>query len=467
MVETDGEIATRPGHRLIVHSLLNATGQGLPIAVAIVAVPMLLRRLGTERFGLLTLAWSIVGYASLFDLGLGRALTQLVAERRHAAHDHELGELGDTIWSALVAMGLFGAVSGAIMFIAAPWLTTRLAISAPLQGDAQTAFRLLALGIPIVVLTAGMRGILEAYERFDLVNAVKAPMGLSTFLGPLVIALFSTRLAAAVVVLLVARVAGLLVQSVMVHRVLPRMRARFQPAALGPVVRFGAWMTVSNVLSPLMSSADRFFIGGMLSASVVAYYTAPYEMVTRVMSLVAVAVATSLFPAFARSWRSGDVQPLFRRGLRLTAVAFVPLMLLIIVFARPILTVWLGADLAVRSVRVLQILGVGVVLNGLAQVPFAHIQAIGRADLTAKIHIVEVPFYLAALIYLIRAHGIEGAAVAWTIRMAVDTAAMFVVSRRLLRTVAMQPMITETVGLDLHAPRGLPAGSGTGALGKQ
>ena len=50
--------------------------------VALVAIPILVDGLGTARFGILTLAWMVVGYFSLFDLGLGRALTKLTAKVR-------------------------------------------------------------------------------------------------------------------------------------------------------------------------------------------------------------------------------------------------------------------------------------------------------------------------------------------------------------------------------------------------
>ena len=51
------------------------------MAVGVAAVPPLVRLLGVDRFGVLALAWIIVGYFSLFDLGMGRALTKLVADK--------------------------------------------------------------------------------------------------------------------------------------------------------------------------------------------------------------------------------------------------------------------------------------------------------------------------------------------------------------------------------------------------
>src|SRR5260370_24492390 len=69
------------GSRLARNSAFNFIGQGIPFLAAFFAIPLLIRGLGTERFGVLTLAWMVICYFSLFDLGLARALTQMVAEK--------------------------------------------------------------------------------------------------------------------------------------------------------------------------------------------------------------------------------------------------------------------------------------------------------------------------------------------------------------------------------------------------
>jgi O-antigen/teichoic acid export membrane protein len=423
----------QPGHRLVVNSLLNAVGQGVPIVVAIGSVPLLLRGLGTERMGLLTLSWSVIGYASLFDFGLGRALTQVVAERRQLRTTSD--DLPRVVSSALAAMLLIGCMAAIAMLALARWATSAgLNVSPQLQDETLSAARLLAIGIPVVVLTSGFRGILEAYERFDLANAVRVPTGISTFLGPLVVMPFTHSLAWAVAVLLGARVAGLVALIALVKRVAPDLRFRRSMAdgSLGPVMRFGAWMTVSNILSPLMSSADRFFISAMLSASVVAYYTAPYEMVTRLMAMMALAVATSLFPAFARAGDVATARALLGRGVRLITTTFVPVIVLVLALAPTILRLWLGAAFARESTAVLRILALGILMNGFAQAPFAMIQARGRADLTAKLHLAELPFYVTSVLYMIRVNGIQGAAIAWTLRVSVEAVVLFVIARYML-----------------------------------
>src|SRR5580704_18044702 len=63
------------------NTIWNIVGSIAPLAIGLLVMPSLVRNLGTDRFGVLSLAWTLIGYFSLFDLGLGRALTKEVASR--------------------------------------------------------------------------------------------------------------------------------------------------------------------------------------------------------------------------------------------------------------------------------------------------------------------------------------------------------------------------------------------------
>ena len=63
------------------NTLWNLLGNCFPVVVAVVCLPILKRGLGTERLGIISLAWVVIGYFGLFDLGLSRALSKLVAAR--------------------------------------------------------------------------------------------------------------------------------------------------------------------------------------------------------------------------------------------------------------------------------------------------------------------------------------------------------------------------------------------------
>ena len=64
-------------------------GMALPLLVALVTIPYLIDALGVARFGVLSLAWVVVGYFSLFDMGLGKAMTQLVAKKIGSGEENE------------------------------------------------------------------------------------------------------------------------------------------------------------------------------------------------------------------------------------------------------------------------------------------------------------------------------------------------------------------------------------------
>jgi O-antigen/teichoic acid export membrane protein len=421
------------GRLLARNSILNLVGHGLPLVVALAAIPLLIRSMGTERFGVLTLAWMAIGYFSLFDFGLGRALTQVVAERMGAGQRDEVPVL---TWTALLLMLGLGGVGAVVLALLSPWLVgSALRIPPALQGEALAAFFLLAISLPFVISTAALRGVLEAVQRFDLVNAVRIPLGVLTYLGPLLVLPFTNRLPPVVAVLVVGRVIAWAVHLWLCLHALPELRARpgLRWGMVGPLLRFGTWMTVTNIVSPLMVYLDRFFIGAFLSMSAVAFYVTPYEAVTKLW-LIPGALLGVLFPAFAASFARDPQRTavLFGRAVRIMVLLLFPLMLLLVTLAPEVLGLWLGADFTARSTSVLRWLAVGVLINSVGQVPFSVIQSVGRPDVTGKLHLIELPLYFAAMLWLLDRHGIAGVAIAWTLRATLDTAVLFFFACRML-----------------------------------
>src|SRR5216683_4589178 len=417
----------------------NLVGNGAPMIVAVFCIPLLIRGLGKERFGVLALAWALIGYASLFDLGLGRALTQLVARKLGTGEDREVPTL---VWTSLLLMLLLGVLGAAVVGLLSPWLVHRaLNVPGALQHETLQSFYLLTLSIPVVIGTAGLRGLLEAHQRFGMINALRIPMGVYSFASPLLVLPFSRSLFPVVVVLVCGRVIGWAAHLVLCLRVVPELRQGivWHGAVAGPLLRFGGWMTVSNIVSPLMVTLDRFLIGALATMTAVAYYATPYELVTKLL-IIPGALVGVMFPAFSTVFEQDPARAgrLYRRCVKTVFLVLFPVVLLTILLAHAGLRLWLGADFAEHSFRVLQWLAAGVFINGLAHIPFALVQGAGRPDLTAKLHLIELPLYLLALWWLIAAYGVEGAAMAWTARVAVDGAVLFGMARRFFSANTME-----------------------------
>ena len=428
-----GNLHLTSGRLLARNTIWNLAGNAAPLIVALFSIPILIHRMGKDRFGVLTLAWALIGYASLFDIGLGRALTQVVAKKLGSGEEDQVPKV---VWTSLLLMFALGTLGAVLVSGVSPWIVHRvLKIPAALQTETLRSFYLLALSIPVVIITAGLRGLLEAHQRFDLVTYLRIPMGAFTFAGPLVVILYSQSLVPVVAMLVAGRFVGCLAHFWLCLRVAPELHrsiAWHTPSA-GPLLRVGGWMTVTNVVGPLMVTLDRFVIGATLSLGAVTYYATPYDVVTKLL-LIPGAVVGVMFPAFTSCF-SGDQERaafLYGRSVKYVLLALFPIVLLIVALAPNGLTLWLGTDFAQHSTRVVQWLVVGVFANSLALIPFTFVQGVGRPDLTAKLHLLELPAYLALLFCMVHSNGIQGAAIAWTVRTGIDALALFLMARRFL-----------------------------------
>jgi O-antigen/teichoic acid export membrane protein len=260
-------------------------------------------------------------------------------------------------------------------------------------------------------------------------------MGIFTYLGPAALLPFTHSLIPIIGVLVLGRIVACGAHLWACFHVMPALRSGFgfHAASAKPLFLFGGWMTVSNVLGPLMVTFDRFLIGSIISIAAVAYYSIPYEVVTKLW-LISTALVGVLFPVFSATSFADRTRLayLYESGLKYIFVVLLPLTLLLVIFAPEGLSVWLGSDFSHNSATLARVLAVAVLMNCLAHVPFTHIQSVGRPDVTAKFHLLELPIYAVMLFFLAKSWGLNGVAVAWLLRVMIDTILLFWFSSRLL-----------------------------------
>ena len=416
---------------LLKNSLFNLLGLGTPLVVAVFAIPRLIHLLGTERFGILTLIWVVVSYASLFDLGLGRAVTQQLSLRLAYADNNGSA----LVWTALLALSGLGMVGGGVLYFLSPWLVRSiLHLKGNLGLDTIHAFYVLALSLPFVIATDSVRGVLESHRAFHVVNTVRIPMGVFTFLGPLLALYAHNSLTMIAYFLAGGKILNFIIYLWACFKLMPSLKEKiyFEKSLVSTLFRIGGWTTVSNIISPLMGYLDRFFIAG-ISLVALTYYVTPNEMITKLW-LIPGAITAVFFPEFARLFVSdtNQLQLLFTQCIKYIFLILFPVAFVAICFANNILSLWLGNDFSEASYRLLQWFALGVLINSLAQVPFSLVQARGDSHLIAKVHLFELPFYVGALWLGSKLGSIEIMAVVWFGRMVIDAILMYILAYRFL-----------------------------------
>lgn len=408
-------------------TLWNVAGNAVPLVIGAITIPLLIHRLGIERFGILTLLWTIIGYFSLFDFGIGRAVTQQVAS--HIA-EKKFDDVPSTIKAGLEFTVLTGLIGALILLLAAhPLSHSGLNISSELHREVFLSLIIAAIGIPFATLSSGQRGALEGYENFQASNLARMFLGASIFLFPFIAFLLHGPSLVFITLWLVgARVMSCLLLTWLVSRLPSGQFWKFDvvPGTRKRLFSFGAWMAVTNLVSPLLVNADRFFVSYLMGAAVVAYYTVPLEFLLRLLILPG-ALGASLLPRLTRDNKSDVVvaDKTFRRSVKVIAAVMLLVCALASMSAYPLMKIFISEDFASKSWLVCIILSAGILANSVAYMPYTALHAMGHAKPTGMLHIAELFFYLPILFLLVNYFGLTGAAIAWTLRSTFDALALF------------------------------------------
>ena len=339
------------------------------------------------------------------------------------------------IWTSLAAVLALGVCGGAAVWALAEPLATRLAHDdVGLRAETASALRILAMSVPSVVLSSALRGVLDAFGRFDLTNRVSIPIALLNLLAPVILLRFGASLPGIVSALLLLRLAGTLLLVRFVLHVVPALRSpRLHAGGLRSVLAFAGWVTVSNVAGPLFAQAERYFLGALAALSAVAFYSTPADVLTRVTVIPSAALQV-LFPVLAQAVRDDRDRAarVANRSVLLIAGAVLPVLTLLVAVAPELLELWLGPAFAVNGARAGRILAIATFVNCMAWLPFSLVQSAGLARWTGKLHALEIPLYLAISALLIHAAGIDGAALANLLRATADGAVVVWMATRVL-----------------------------------
>ncbi|MDQ2891385.1 MAG: flippase [Gemmatimonadota bacterium] len=419
--------------RLGRNALLNLAGLAVPLAVAALVLPLLTHSLGPARFGLLGVSWAFLEYLTLFDVGLGRATVRYVADSMARCTRDE----SQITWVSLSVQLAIGCCAAVALIAFAPTLARHVfRVDPSLVDEASQLFKVVALNLPIVLALTTFRGVLEGAQKFTLSNAIKIPASAGSIVIPAVLARMGHSLPDMLMWVLVWRILATVATLIAITRVIPEFRV--EPPRdwrrLRSLISFGGWVAVSGVISPMLIYFDRFALGARSGLTAVGYYTAPYEGITRLL-MIPNSLIGALFPLLTGLGvvaASARIDRLFASSMRALVLMMSVPAALALVFAPVILRVWMGPVYAEQGAMALRILSVGVLVNAMAHIPYTFLEAAGRPDVPAKFHMLELVIYLPFAWYLVGAYGINGAAMAWTARVTLDTTLLLVAANRIV-----------------------------------
>ncbi len=420
--------------------LANYAGQIWMALMGVVFIPLYIKLLGMEAFGLVGLMLSIQALSMLFDLGMGGALNRELAQRVHDVRlAHTLGNLVRTfewlVWPI------------ALLLVAVVWLASGPLADHWLHPDhlsrAATAHAIAIMGLAVALqwpssfYANGLSG-LEQQPALNLINA-----GFATLRGAGVLAVLywiSPTISAFMWWYAATGACQSAVSAATLWRLLPtdpQRRAMFRATELRAVGRFAGGLLAIMTLAVMVSQLDRVVISAMLPLAELGYFSLAMSVAAGMGRMIQ-PMFNALYPRYSRlvslGQQDGLIQ-LYHLSNQCLVVIVAAVAAVLMVFGRDVLYLWTGdVATAAKLSLPLSILIAGTALNGLMNLPYAMQLAHGWTRLAVGMNLVALAMGIPFCVWAVAHHGITGAAWLWfAINLAFVTIGIPLMHRHLLR----------------------------------
>lgn len=429
------------------NTIINIAGAVIPMAVMLVTVPLYLKRLGDERYGVLSLVWLILGYFSFLEMGLGKATANQIAK----ANEGFANDRAEIFWTALLLNIGIGTIAATALWIVGGYLLQHmLSMQEDFRAELVAALPWMSASLPLALVSSVLNGALEGRNRFFELNVLQIITNTVFQVAPLAIAYqFGPSLALVIPAAVASRAVMALMFMDACRRYVP-LHARPSPSYVRAcsLFSYGGWVAITSIVGPLLETIERFVIGAMAGAAAVTHYTVPTQLVGKIKILPG-ALARALFPSFS-SASSAQAEEMALSSVKTLSLIMTAVVLIAIVALEPFLRLWLGEGIASTSTSIGKVLLIGVWSNSIAHVPYFLLQAQGRPDLVAKVHMVELPFYVLFIGLGIYWGGLIGAAAVWSTRCMVEAILLLMLSNLLRRVVIQSTVHLMVISLALY-----------------
>jgi O-antigen/teichoic acid export membrane protein len=400
--------------------LANVAGTGLGIVVFLAVVPVYLRLLGDEAFGLIGLLTTVMIAATALDFGLGATMNREVARRTdQTSTGDDFADVAATLQAACWAVGL----AAGLLFVAlAPVLATRwLSFSTLSATEVRSALGLMGMTLPALIVRGFYVAALNGLQRQGLTNLIQTSgilaRGAVTIVALQLVAPTTTVFFVTQLILFCLEVA-VLAAALQVSLPAAARRGRVRPAAIRPVLAFSAGMAGTMVLGLALTSMDQLILSAILPLAEFGYYTLAVTVATALGQVVR-PVTTAIYPRFSQLFERGDASVAaddYHFFSQLVATVVLPLAAILMFFPADVLALWTrNAELVRHAAVVLSLRTVGTVLNALMHVPHVVQLAFGWSTLGARVNAVAILAITPVIVILSWLWGGPGAAVAWII----------------------------------------------------
>ena len=407
---------------------------GISAISALIAIPLLKSSMSDSSFGILIFCLTIGNVSLILDLGLGASLTTYLAR---ASTDRQVTSIGPLIVISLLFAASTGLIAGCLLYASRSYLTHLISPQGfALHENTANSIAYTSASLPFISATSTARGILEGTNRYHFSAINKAVSGSLSYLFPLlgvfadhgpnsiqtsVIFLSTSRLIVFASALFPLTRLMLIRTPLKLHEAFHRLRALLERSA---------WIFFSGVIGPIMVFGDRFVISAILGVESLPFYFIPQELISK-SAIVTSALSSALLPALSSVNGTIEGDRVYLKTKSLNKYASLLFALCLAVVIKPIMSLWVSPSFAAKASIICYAIIIGTCFNSISMVYVIRLYSMERTRAVFIIHAFQLAIFLPIMIAMIKVYGLNGAALAWCLRCAVDALCMRFMSAKI------------------------------------
>ncbi|PWT97756.1 MAG: hypothetical protein C5B51_30640 [Terriglobia bacterium] len=418
MSQSGPDSALPPGSpraaRFFVGVLWNWLGVAINIAIGLMLSPYMVRKLGSERYGIWALVFTLVEYLSFFDLGFSTAVVKFVAHYRARKEPDEINRVINTgLLYFVFAAALFAAAAVAVAAYAGALFQIS---NEGYRQDFRFLIVITGIGWGIAFPFQFFTGCLDAFQRYDHLTRAWIATLLIRAVSCAVLLYFGFGLKALGTMVVLGQIAGNVLAMLLFRSMFPAMRLSPSFVSLPLVremMRYGMHSFLANVSNLFINQAPPVIIGHQRPAAFVGYFTLPLRLLQYSVDGVA-RLGFVTRSNVAEMQAQGDERKAYHLGIylnRYCVALFAPLVIFLLVYGRELVRLWISPEFALYSAPLLPVLSIATLLAVAGQFNSgAVLYGLGRHSRMARGLFVE-GILAAVLVWIVLPrYGILGAA---------------------------------------------------------
>jgi O-antigen/teichoic acid export membrane protein len=395
--------------------LANYLGQSWSILMGIAFIPLIIKYVGVEAYGLVGVFAMLQAWFSFLDLGMTPTISREMARYTSGAHTSQ--SIRDLLRSLELTSSVIAVLIAIFIFLSSDWLAAHWLHSDKLTvSEVSHSISIMAFVVSLRFVEGVYRGALVGFQKqvqLNIISAVQATLrwggvvGVLVWVEPTITAFFIWQGLVSIVTIFIF--------SVLLYNYLPNksQSGAFSWVQLRSVWSFAKGMMAQTFLTLMLTQVDKVILSKLLSLEMFGYYTVAATLAGALINVIA-PITLAYYPRFTELVTKGEknlLVTMYHQSAQLVSIFIASAVFVLIFYGETIVFLWGGDALLANNVApLLALLAFGAMLNGLMHIPHMLTLAHGSPEIFVRIDSVAIVILIPAIILITPLYGAIGAA---------------------------------------------------------